>query len=187
MRIIAGEYKSRKIEPPAGVNIRPTSDRVKEALFNILGPRVIGKRVLDLFSGSGNLGIEALSRGAKSCVFVDNNQQCIRTIKSNLTSLGIEGNENVVLKDALKFIKDPGGDEGVFDIIFVDPPYYKDIVKNSLILLDNYNIISALTIVIAEHHRRDDVPQSEELKKIELFRQERYGGTILSFYKGRRA
>lgn len=183
MRIIAGKFRSRLISSPKGADIRPTSDRVKESLFGILGSFVVDKDVLDLFSGTGNLGIEALSRGAKSCVFVDTNPRCIAAIKKNLESLGIKENIEVVLKDAFRYAKEANAKGITFDLIFLDPPYYNDLIKKSLLLLDNYNIINNLSTIVAEHYKKDDLPQSQDLKNLRLFRQERYGGTFLSFYR----
>ena len=185
MRIIAGIYKSRLINSPNGVELRPTSDRVKESLFGILGASVIDKNVLDLFSGTGNLGIEALSRGVKSCVFVDNNPRCVAAIKKNLESLKITESAEVILKDALRYIKKAKEEGIVFDLIFLDPPYYKDMIKKFLILLNDYNIITTLGIITAEHHKRDELPQPQELKNLKLYREEKYGGTFLSFFKHR--
>ena len=182
MRIIAGKFRSRLIHSPKGVELRPTSDSVKESLFGILGSSVIDAQVLDLYSGTGNLGMEALSRGAKSCVFVDNNPRCVAAIRKNLESLGICP-EQVVLKDAFKYIKEANEAGRRFDLIFLDPPYYKDMVKKSLILLSDYNIITKLTMAVAEHHRKDELPQNGEIKSLQLFRQEQYGGTFLSFYR----
>ncbi|MBI4335475.1 MAG: RsmD family RNA methyltransferase [Candidatus Omnitrophica bacterium] len=216
MRIIAGRFKSRLICSPKGVDLRPTSDRVKESLFGILGAFVMDKAALDLFGGTGNLGIEALSRGAGSCVFVDSNPRCVAAIKKNLEALGIVGitphpcltgrqanplpigerefdkwlpggerecHGQVVLKDAFKYVKEAKEKGLVFDIIFLDPPYYKDMVRKSLILLDNYNIITQSSVIVAEHHRKDELPRPEELRAMRLYRQEEYGGTFLSFYR----
>lgn len=183
MRIIAGRFKSRLITSPKGVYIRPTSDLVKESLFNMLGGFIIDKDALDLFSGTGNLGIEALSRGAKSCVFVDNNHRCVTAIKKNLEALGIKEDIEVISRDGFKYIKESNQKGLIFDLIFLDPPYYEGIIKKSLILLDNYNIINPSGIVVAEHYKKDDLPQPQELINLKLYRQERYGGTILSFYK----
>ena len=185
MRIIAGKFKSRVIKPPKGAGLRPTSARVKESLFGILGGFVIDKEVLDLFSGTGNLGLEALSRGARSCVFVDNNPRCTTAIAKNLEVLGAQKEAQVLLKDTFKFIKEAHRANSVFDVVFIDPPYYTDMIKKCLILLDNYNIINPSGFVIAEHHTEDDLPQSTELRHLGLCRQQRYGGTILSFYKRR--
>lgn len=186
MRVIAGKFKSRLIHSPKGAELRPTSDRVKESLFGILGASVIGKDALDLFSGTGNLGIEALSRGARFCVFVDKNPRCITAIKKNLDALGINEDIEVKLMDGFKYIKEANNGGVKFDVIFLDPPYYKELIKKSLILLDNYNIIRPSGIAVAEHYKEDDLPQPQELNNLELCRQQRYGGTFLSFYKMKR-
>ncbi|MDD5449184.1 MAG: 16S rRNA (guanine(966)-N(2))-methyltransferase RsmD [Candidatus Omnitrophica bacterium] len=183
MRIIAGRFRSRRIESPKGVTIRPTSDRVKESLFGILGPFVMGKNCLDLFGGTGNLGLEALSRGARSCTFIDNNPRCVSIIRKNAESLGVTKEANINLADAIRYVKKTAKEGLVFDLIFLDPPYHKGIVKKSLILLDDYNIISKLSIIVAEHHREDELPPADELRKLTMFRQEKYGGTFLSFYR----
>lgn len=185
MRVIAGQLKSRLIKSPKGVDLRPTSDRVKESLFGILAGSVIGKNVLDLFSGTGNLGIEALSRGAESCVFVDSNPRCTTAIKKNLEAFGIEEKGQVLLKDSFKFIRQAQADGLVFDLIFLDPPYYNNMTKKCLILLDNYNIINFSTTIITEHYKMDELPQPAELKELEICRQGKYGGTILSFYRSK--
>ncbi len=125
MRIIGGEYKSRSIAMPRGVEMRPTQDKVREALFNILGD-ITGKKILELFAGSGAFGIEAISRGAAGVTFVDNNFRCIQTIKSNIESLGVPKPKYTIIKgNALripgKFLA-PAREFGKFDIIFLDPP-----------------------------------------------------------------
>ena len=117
MRVIAGEFKGRPLRAPKGVRTRPTADRVREALFSMLGD-VAGARVLDLYAGSGALGIEALSRGAASAVFVDRDPRAAAVIERNLRTLGLE--ETVIRADALRFL---GRAEGAFDLVFCDPPY----------------------------------------------------------------
>lgn len=119
MRVVAGELRGRRLAAPAGPVTRPTADRVREALFSILGD-VSGLRVLDLFAGSGALGIEALSRGASQAVFVDSSRRAVAAIRSNLTALGLEA--PVHRQDALAFLAGSGGGAG-FDLAFLDPPY----------------------------------------------------------------
>ncbi|MFC4993275.1 16S rRNA (guanine(966)-N(2))-methyltransferase RsmD [Rubritalea tangerina] len=120
MRIIAGSAKRREIRVPKAL-VRPTTDRAREALFSILQAYVDGARVLDLFAGAGSLGLEALSRGAHSCTFVEQNKGCVKVVGENLASLGLAGG-TVVQSDALAYVK--RGRES-FDLIFADPPYYK--------------------------------------------------------------
>jgi len=181
MRIVAGKYKSRFINMPKGVKIRPTQDRVREAIFNILSRRCIGAKVLDLYSGSGALGIEALSRGAGEAIFVDNNKKCIKTIKGNLNSLNTEYNYKVSQTDAFRFIKLCSAKKLRFDLIFLDPPYHKDMVEKALIELDKCDIITRSGVVIAENFKKDKIPES--LNNLKLIRQNAYGDTMISFYK----
>ena len=117
MRVIAGSYGGRRLQTPAGLDTRPTSDRVREALFSMLGD-VGGARVLDLYAGSGALGIEALSRGAASAVFVERDAQAVAAIERNLAAVGVEA--VVVRQDALRYL---AGADGPFDLVFCDPPY----------------------------------------------------------------
>jgi 16S rRNA (guanine966-N2)-methyltransferase len=114
---VAGEFKGRRLAAPRGMRTRPTADRVREALFSMLGD-VSGARVLDLYAGSGALGIEALSRGAESAVFVERNPRAAEVIERNLASLGLE--QQVVRQDAVRFLT---RSEGMFDLVFCDPPY----------------------------------------------------------------
>jgi 16S rRNA (guanine966-N2)-methyltransferase len=118
VRVVAGAYKGRTLHAPRGLRTRPTADRVREALFSILGP-LDGLRVLDLFAGSGALGIEALSRGAAEVVFLDRDPRAIAAIRRNLDAVGAEA--EVMRRDALAYLRDPA--EEAFDLVFVDPPY----------------------------------------------------------------
>lgn len=117
MRVVAGEHRGRRIDAPKGLGTRPTADRVRESAFNLVGP-VDGATVLDLFAGSGAMGIEALSRGAASCVFVESDRGAVRVIGENLDRLGLRG--RVVALDAVRAI---AGDPGPYDLILCDPPY----------------------------------------------------------------
>ena len=125
MRVIAGAYRGRRLSTPAGRSTRPTSDRVREALFSILGP-VAGLRALDLYAGSGALGIEALSRGAADVVFVDSDRRAAAAIRANLQRLGAAGERAptlVITRDALRFLSSTPAAGPRFDLVFVDPPY----------------------------------------------------------------
>jgi 16S rRNA (guanine966-N2)-methyltransferase len=118
VRIVAGSFKGRRLQAPRGVNTRPTADRVREALFSILG-QLDGERVLDLFAGSGALGIEALSRGASKAVFVDSDPRAVTAIRRNLDEIGIDA--SVQRRDALAYLR--AASDGPFDLVFLDPPY----------------------------------------------------------------
>jgi len=181
MRIIAGKYRGRKIDFPKSPHIRPTQDRIREALFNILAPCISGATVLDLFAGSGAFGIEALSRGAKKATFVDNNIKCIRIIRSNLKKIGAEDKAEVYRRDAFKAMDELAQAAATFDIVFIDPPYYTELSKKSLIKLAHYDILSHNNTIIIEHYKKDVL--LNDLKSIKLGRQKRFGDTVLSFYR----
>lgn len=178
MRIIGGEYRSRLIAMPKGVKIRPTQDKVRQAIFNILGD-VTGKRCADLFAGTGAFGIEAISRGASGVTFVENSFQCARTIKSNLGSLKIpESRYEIVRADALKALPGLAAGGKKYDIIFLDPPYYKDMAKKCLINIDSYDILAQFGSVIIEHFKKDVLP--DDLNTLILYQQRKYGDTLIS-------
>ena len=182
MRIIGGEYRGRSLKMPKGVRIRPTQDRVREAVFNIIRTAVPEARILDLYAGSGAFGIEALSRGAYSAIFVDNNINCIRVIKFNLLVLGDSARLSQLVKlDAVRAISRFKKEGKTFDIIFLDPPYHKDLARNCLIKIDACDILSQRGFVICEHHLKDVMP--EETASFACFKQRKYGDTMLSFYR----
>lgn len=182
MRIIGGEFKGRKLKMPKGAKVRPTQDRVREAIFNIIRQSVPGSSVLDLYAGSGAFGIEALSRGAHLAVFVDNNTNSIKTIEANISFLGEKAKHaQVIIRNAVRAISGFGKENRKFDIIFLDPPYYKDMAKNSLIKIEAYAILSQRGFAIAEHYEKDVLPHN--IGNIELFNQRQYGDTVLSFYR----
>ena len=144
MRVIAGIARSMPLKAAEGDNTRPTTDRIKETLFNMLQSDIAGCRFLDLYSGSGAIGIEALSRGAKEAVLVENARQAIAVIKDNLTFTKLSPKAVVMEQDVLSAIN------GVFDIIFMDPPYGKDYEYDVLLALSHSDIVDRYTIVIIE-------------------------------------
>jgi len=183
MRIIGGQFKSRIISIPKGVDIRPTQDKVREAVFNILGD-VNGKKILELFAGSGAFGIEALSRGASHATFVDNNFRCAAAIRANLESLGIAAQYYSIIKsNALTSLPGLPKEENKFDIIFLDPPYYRDLAKKCLINIDAYDILSPIGLVLVEHFKKDII--KPDLNTLVLAEERRYGDVIISIYKKR--
>ena len=179
MRIISGEMRSRRLKAPAGMDTRPTADRVKEALFSILGAKVYGARVLDLYAGSGALALEALSRGAEYAVLCDSSREACRVIRENIASLGCEGKARLLqMRDtaALEALKTGGQ---AFDLIFLDPPYRMDtapacaaIVKAGLLAGDG--------VIVAEHGRETPPDVSAPLM---LFDRRQYGAAGLSLYR----
>lgn len=178
MRVVAGIAKGKKIDTLKGNTIRPTADRVKESVFNILGAQIIDSQVLDLYSGSGALGIEALSRGAKSCIFVDNNHECAVVIKSNLERIGFNG--EILKRDAVQAINGLAKNGVKIDVLFADPPYDKDLAKNLLSQLANHDILTDSSIIIIEHSQREEPVTVGRFVKI---REKKYGDTIVSLYK----
>ncbi|MBL7158571.1 MAG: 16S rRNA (guanine(966)-N(2))-methyltransferase RsmD [Candidatus Omnitrophica bacterium] len=179
MRIIAGQYRGRTISMPG--SIRPTQDRVREAIFNVIKEVVPGALVLDLFAGSGAFGIEALSRDAQSVVFVDNNIKCIRIIRENLSFVEEAPQKTQLLKlEAVKAIERLEKQIQAFDLVFLDPPYYKGLARNSLIKIGACDILKTSGFVIAEHSKKDELPR--ETGVLRLFKEKRYGDTVVSFY-----
>ncbi|MGI5936564.1 MAG: 16S rRNA (guanine(966)-N(2))-methyltransferase RsmD [Oscillospiraceae bacterium] len=152
MRIITGAARGRKLKEPVGMEIRPTSDMVKEAMFNIIQFDIEGRRVLDLFAGSGQLGIEALSRGASSAVFVDQSRGAVELVRENLKLCKFEG--EVVLGDSLAYLERCGK----FDIIFIDPPYDSGLADKALHKIFKFDILSDGGIIVCETMRELTLP-----------------------------
>ena len=155
MRVITGTARGRKLKTPENYDIRPTTDNVKESLFNIIQFDVDGRRVLDLFAGTGQLGIEALSRGAKSCVFIDESREAVKIVKDNLKTCGLTG--TVLQLNALDYLRQ--GEP--FDLIFVDPPYDAGLYEPVLKTLNLVDKLSDGGIIICEARRETPLPDME--------------------------
>lgn len=176
MRVITGSAKGRKLETLEGLDVRPTADRVKEAEFSMIQFEIEGRVVLDLFAGSGQLGIEALSRGAKSAVFVDSNPEAIKVIRSNLEKTGLSQKASVAAGDFEQFLTYT---KAVFDIVFIDPPYGKGLVDKALPLVVPH--VGDYGVIICEVARTDTLP--EAAGDFRLVRESRYGKTKLGIYR----
>ena len=152
MRVITGSARGRRLKTPESYDIRPTTDNVKEAVFNILQFDIEGRRVLDLFAGTGQLGIEALSRGAAEAVFVDHDRASVQIVKENLKTCGLNG--TVISGDSLAYLKSCGK----FDVIFVDPPYDSGLYEPVLNTINSVDILSEGGIMIVEARRNTALP-----------------------------
>jgi 16S rRNA (guanine966-N2)-methyltransferase len=179
MRVIAGEHKGRRLTPPDWEGVRPTSDRLRETLFNVLGPHVAGARVLDGFSGTGAVGIEALSRGAGHVTFVDTDRRATALAGANLSRCGIKERYAIIRVDFARLSsRFEAAPPGRFDIIFLDPPYGAESMASALEAAAG--LASANTRVVIEHARRDTPPA--QVGKLVLTRDLASGDSALAFY-----
>lgn len=179
MRIISGMSKGRKLVTPKSLSLRPTSDRVKESIFNILSEEIEGGVVLDLFAGTGNLGIEALSRGAKNVIFVEKGRHALGLIQRNLAQLRLEERSEVLPIDTIRAIRILKQRGKTFDVIFMDPPYEKGLVEKTLVKLRSHQIYDKDSILVVEHHRRELLPPI--IHGWNLIRRREMGETVVSF------
>lgn len=180
MRIITGSAKGAKLKAPHGLDTRPTTDRVKESLFNILGNIVEDATVLDLFAGTGSLGLEALSRGARRATFIDQSAVSISVVKANAVHTKLLGCTELIKLDVLKALAMLEAGGRLFDIVFCDPPYNQGYITKILHKFDNGKIIAGQGILILEHSRHE--PPAKQWRNLKLRRSERYGETMVSFF-----
>ena len=176
MRVISGIAKGRKLATPKGGALRITADRIKESLFDILGS-LDGSIFLDLYAGSGNVGIEALSRGAERCVFIENRRTHAAQIEKNLSLTGLSGGKVIVLS-VQKALKQLHERKERFDIIFADPPYRQGMVAPTIRMISQGRLLSTLGIVVIEHSALESCEGERELS---IYDQRRYGDTIITF------
>ena len=179
MRVVAGEARGRRLRAPPGPGVRPTSDRVRQALLDILAPWTAGRRWLDLFAGSGAVGIEALSRGAQQVVFVERDPAACRTIAANLRQTGLEGRAELRCREARAALAGLLQEGFRFDVIFADPPY--DTSEARLEELEPFlaGLLAEGGVLALEHSARRSPPQWAGLRRV---REARYGETRISFY-----
>jgi 16S rRNA (guanine966-N2)-methyltransferase len=172
LRVGGGEARGRRLKAPKG--IRPTQGMVKAAIFNMVGSGIEGAHVLDLFAGSGAIGIEALSRGAAEVTFVDKEPRGLAILRQNLDALELKERARVVRGDVVRWLESSPGEVGRAGLVFLDPPYEDVVLDRALLALDR-----ALTdaVVVAEHSRRQELPQ---LSRLQVDRQRRYGDTIVT-------
>lgn len=182
MRIITGIAKGRKIMAPEGMDTRPTSDRVKESLFNILDNKIdiYGKNVLDLFAGTGNLGIEAISRGALMCTLIEQNKNTFKTLKENINTLNFNEKSEAYNQDAFSALEIFKKNNKKYDIIFLDPPYGKGLIEKAIEKIANIDLLENNGIIVSEYDENDIIP--ENISSIKKYRTEKYGRTKISFW-----
>lgn len=166
MRIIAGSRKSLKLKTPSGMNTRPTMDRTKETLFNILSPDIYGCRFLDLFSGSGSIGLEALSRGADYAVFVEKNKAAADIITDNIKTVGLKEQSRLMNMDIMKAVSILEAEQDRFDIIFLDPPFEKGLEKAVIIRLSTSSLLHKDTMIVTEASVNTDFKYIEDYKLV---------------------
>ena len=183
MRVVTGVQKGRRLKEPEGYAVRPTSARVREALLAILARHTPDARVLDLYAGTGALGLEALSRGARQVVFVDNHVAATRVLRENIARCGYDEQCVVITQDVETFLTSPPpfGEPPAFDIVFADPPYHATDLDRLLQRLDLSEKIAVHGLVILEHFFKHTVPS--RIGALTQTRQSRYGDTILTFYR----
>ncbi len=176
MRVIAGTAKGMRLKSPDGLTVRPTADRVKEAFFNIIGPRIFGARFIDLYAGSGAIGIEALSRGAQSCIFIENLRSNHLLIKENLLKTRLEGSARLMMADAKKALLNLSRERIKADLVYLDPPYNCTELASLVNYIFQQQIINENGLLIAEHAYRN----RQWADDFTAVRQKRYGDTCLT-------
>ncbi|MGI6376591.1 MAG: 16S rRNA (guanine(966)-N(2))-methyltransferase RsmD [Anaerolineae bacterium] len=179
MRVIAGSAKGRKLLSVPGEGTRPITDRVKESLFDIIGAEIEGATLLDLFAGTGSVGIEALSRGARHVVMIDKAHQAVQVLRKNLTLTGLADGATVVKGDAFRYLADPAAQRG-FEYIYVAPPQYQDLWARALLALDEHDLLADDGVIIVQIHPKEARPLT--LQRYHLARERRYGSTLLQFW-----
>ena len=179
MRVIAGKAKGRKLRSVPGDITRPVTDLVKESLFNILGGEIVDALFLDLFAGTGSVGIEALSHGARRAVFVERNRRAVETIKENLKITGLATQAEVIRDDVFRFLAREPAEK--FDLIYIAPPQYKGLWSKTLLVLDEKDFLAEGGLAIAQIYPKEYTDL--ELKNLDLVDQRKYGSTLLCFYR----
>lgn len=183
MRVISGSARGKKLKSPSDQSVRPTLDRIKENIFNIIGFGIRNAEVLDLFAGSGALGIEALSRGAKRCVFVDNDKRSVALVQANLKTTALEKNAELLSTDAENAIHRLFSKGEKFDYIFLDPPYQQGIIQKILKQLEKCNIMQEGGILIIETDRCETI--SDDWVHLMKIKEKEYSNTRISIFEKR--
>lgn len=178
MRVIAGIFRSRKLKTLEGLDTRPTADRIREALFNILGVRIEQAMVLDLFAGSGALGLEAVSRGARFAVLNDISPRCVEVVQDNVEALRVQEETGVMCLDAFSAIRELAGAQMSFDVIFVDPPYDSGLYAPIITAVRDSGILALNGMIVCEHRKGSTFEVPYDYR---IYDRRVYGKTTLSF------
>ncbi len=187
MRIVTGKFKRMEIiSPPKEIELRPTTDRVREAIFDVIRFNIAGTTFLDLFAGSGAMGIEAISEGADFAVFVEKDARAIKTIHTNIKRFKIENQALVIRQDVLRFLQSPGSLDVIkekFDFVFLDPPYASLLVGQTMKEIVNFPHLANESIIIAEHKWAESLSEEYQGKNtLKKFREKKYGKIAVSYF-----
>ena len=185
MRIITGKARGLKLETPKNYDIRPTTDRVKESLFNIIGTRIINAKILDLFAGTGNLGLESWSRGASEVIFVDKSKESLKIIEKNIEKAKAIDYVKIIKNDFSSAIDILSKKNDKFDFVFSDPPYNKDILKKVMKKIAENEILNTGGYLIIERSKEEELTLIPD--NFELVREVRYGATYICFLRWQKA
>lgn len=180
MRVIAGTARGIRLKMVPGSHVRPTADRVKESLFNVIGPFFDGGNVLDLFAGTGSLGIEALSRGIEHAVFVDKSLASTKVVQENLKKVKFENDAETYTCDSRVALRKLNEREVRFQLIFMDPPYHDELMLVLLEQISEYGLLVPKGLIVVEHAKDAQMPK--EVETLELLRTLTYGNTFMSLY-----
>jgi len=183
MRVISGSARGRKLKSPKSSETRPIMDRVKTALFDILAPEIMGMRILDLFAGTGAVGIEALSRGAESATFVERSPDAWRLVRENLALTNLSDRAEVVRNDAFAYLQQAAATGRRFDLVYIAPPQYVNMAAKALVQLDSSPLTEPDGLVIIQIHPQERAElDTLTLKHLRRYDERRYGSTLLLFY-----
>ncbi len=181
MRIIAGRYRGRRLKAPRGRRIRPTTDRLRETIFNIIGSEIRGQKIVDIFAGTGAMGIEALSRGADHAVFIDKYPGSLECVRANLDPLEISQQWNIIRWDAARNLGCLGAFKRHFDCAFIDPPYNQDMAARTLAHLVVSEAMTDGGLIVLEHAHTETI--DPDPAHLTLWDQRRYGKTLVTFLR----
>lgn len=181
MRIISGIAKGRKLLSPLTMETRPTLDRIKESVFDIIQMKIYGSKVIDLFAGTGSLGLEAVSRGASLCFLIDKSKDTYDLLSQNVTNLKFEDKCKTFNMDSYEAIEQFGLQQKKFDIIFIDPPYIKDMIPPAVAIVEKYKMLLNNGIIVTKIDSTEEIYQGTD--EIKLYNHRKYGNTTICFYR----